>query len=604
MTARPIRHTKFASWLDPDAWMEAMKGHKWETLLREEEAHVRQITNQPGVKRRLSIFRVAYESAHATGSDPVFQCGPAHVTWHNSFFKSWYLPGSSVQHEARDLDCFEKMIVATQDIGDGAERFQLQGWKDGSAKQPTWTKEPVGPDVAVLGGKVYYLGVKNKLIYHTLHCCDVETGAREQLIYETTNPQVNLALDKQPDGRLVLLCDNSQDVEAFVIHPSGKLVRTERFPRPSSVIFPIGDYGISFMWPRKGLLVTKHYGTRTLWKVFTNQSVKKLVSIPAGEITVDPYCAWKGILPCMVRVDQPDKGVGLYTLQDKPLQLILQQPIQPTGLETYRFSTRSYDGTEVWGCITKQAGSQPTKCLVIGYGAYGIPTSVSSVSHRWAPLVTNGWAIVHTFIRGGGDHTEVWGKEGRLEGRNNTIYDFLSLVHSAQKKLHISPSKTAIYGRSAGGLLMGASLGKDPDTKQFSAVYTEVPYVDELRTTTNPDLPLTTLETNEFGAPATRLTDFISVGRLSPADTAAVQGAPDTFVWARTAEHDSQVFAYEPIKWVRRLRTTGGRQAKGPKVVVVEKGQGHFTPPDATVQQWTLDCAVLDTWMEGQIKVP
>jgi hypothetical protein len=64
------------------------------------------------------------------------------------------------------------------------------------------------------------------------------------------------------------------------------------------------------------------------------------------------------------------------------------------------------------------------------------------------------------------------------------------------------------------------------------------------------------------------------------------------------------VFAYEPVKWVRRLRAVGGVQAKGPKIVLVEKGQGHFTPPDATVQQWSLDCAVLDSWMEGQLEVP
>jgi prolyl oligopeptidase PreP (S9A serine peptidase family) len=357
------------------------------------------------------------------------------------------------------------------------------------------------------------------------------------------------------------------------------------------------------MWPRKRLFITKQQGTRTLWKVYSNRSVKKLLSIPAGEITLDPYTAWLGQTPCMIRVDQPDKGVGIYHYDDES-NVSLQIPILPTGLETHRFSTKSFDGTEVYGIYTFQTGQKPTKCLVIGYGAYGMPTSVGSVVHRWAPLVQNGWAIVHTFLRGGGDHTEAWAKAGRRDGRNKTIDDFISLIYSVQTKLKISPKKTAIYGRSAGGLLVGGTLGRVPEGSLVSAVYTEVPYVDELRTTTNPDLPLTTLETNEFGAPSMRLEDFVSVGRLSPADTAAVKAAPNVFVWARTAEHDSQVFAYEPIKWVRRLRAVGGVQAKGPKIVVVEKGQGHFTPPDATVHQWSLDCAVLDAWMEGQLDAP
>jgi protease II len=300
--------------------------------------------------------------------------------------------------------------------------------------------------------------------------------------------------------------------------------------------------------------------------------VKKLLSIPAGEITLDPYTAWLGQTPCIIRVDQPDKGVGIYHYDDES-DVSLQIPILPTGLETHRFSTKSFDGTEVY-------------------------------AHRWAPLVQNGWAIVHTFLRGGGDHTEAWAKAGRRDGRNKTIDDFISLIYSVQIKLKISPKKTAIYGRSAGGLLVGGTLGRVPEGSLVSAVYTEVPYVDELRTTTNPDLPLTVLETNEFGAPSMRLEDFVSVGRLSPADTAAVKAAPNVFVWARTAEHDSQVFAYEPIKWIRRLRAVGGVQAKGPKIVVVEKGQGHFTPPDATVHQWSFDCAVLDAWMEGQLDAP
>lgn len=595
MTAQPVRHTQFASWFDPDAWMESMKGHKWETLLREEATNVHQITRQPPVKRRLSQFRLSYAMAHESEPEIRFKCGAANVKWINPFFKTWSFAGSLLKHEARDLTCLGDRIYSTQDIGDGAERFQLQCWAHGCTTKPTWSKQPVGPDVAALSGKVYYLGVKNKLIYHTLFCCDAETGNHEQVMYQETNPMVNLALEKHPDGRLLLICDNSQDVLVYDIQANGILVKTERFIPPTSAILPIGEYGISFMWPRKGLLITKQHGTRTLWKVFPSRSAKKLVSIPAGEITVDPYTAWLGQSPCMIRVDQPDRGVGIYQMDDS--EFTLQNPIAPTGLETHRFSTKSFDGTEVHGIYTKQTGHTPTKCLVIGYGAYGIPTSIGSITHRWAPLVSNGWAVIHTFIRGGGDHTEEWGKEGRREGRKKTIEDFISLIYSAQRKLKISAQNTAIYGRSAGGLLVGGTLGKVPGGNLFSAVYTEVPYVDELRTTTNPDLPLTVLESNEFGAPAMRLDDFVSVGRLSPADTAVVKAAPNVFVWARTAEHDSQVFAYEPIKWVRRLRAVGGAHAKGPKIVLVEKGQGHFTPPDATVQQWSLDCAVLDAWM-------
>jgi protease II len=82
-------------------------------------------------------------------------------------------------------------------------------------------------------------------------------------------------------------------------------------------------------------------------------------------------------------------------------------------------------------------------------------------------------------------------------------------------------------------------------------------------------------------------------------DKQARQILPSVFVYTRTAEHDSQVFAYEPVKWIRRLRSQSPLGA--PKVCVVEAGQGHFTPPDATASQWALDCAVLDAWCKGDL---
>jgi oligopeptidase B len=235
-----------------------------------------------------------------------------------------------------------------------------------------------------------------------------------------------------------------------------------------------------------------------------------------------------------------------------------------------------------------------------GYGAYGLETPAGLVSRRWAPLLANGWCIGQTFLRGGGDHTEAWAKAGRREGRVKTLEDYEALVKKAQTILHIGPQDTVIYGRSAGGLLMGGTLTRHPGGSLMGCVYAEVPYVDELRTTTNVELPLTRLEYNEFGAPLLRLEDFISVARLSPADSASVIASPKVFVFARTAENDSQVYAYESVKWVRRLRLTSGRGA--PKICLVEKGQGHFTPPDKNTEQWCLDSAILDAWVKGELQ--
>jgi oligopeptidase B len=276
-------------------------------------------------------------------------------------------------------------------------------------------------------------------------------------------------------------------------------------------------------------------------------------------------------------------------------------PVIPTGFKVKRMSAKSSDGTVVYGAIVYKEHSEIHHCLVTGYGAYGIETSAGGIANRWYPLLENNWCILITFIRGGGDHTEEWGKAGRRYGRVKSVEDFKSLILQFQRANNISPDHTCIYGRSAGGLLMGITLAENPNGNLMRGVFTEVPYVDLLRTTTNPSLPLTELEYNEFGNPNDRLEDFITNGLMSPADSASIIGAPRIFVLTRTAENDSQVFTYESVKWIRRLRSHDGSR-DAPKLCIVERGQGHFTPPDETIHQWAIDCALLDAWVDQNIK--
>jgi oligopeptidase B len=112
-------------------------------------------------------------------------------------------------------------------------------------------------------------------------------------------------------------------------------------------------------------------------------------------------------------------------------------------------------------------------------------------------------------------------------------------------------------------------------------------------------LPLTQLEFQEFGNPTQSLEDFIFNSLYSPADSASIIATPTIFVLARTAKHDSQVFTYEPIKWIRRLRENAPMGA--PKLCFVDGAHGHFTPPEATTEQWATDCALLESWLQKDL---
>jgi len=585
-----------------------MEGPKWSAVLNEEDAHVKRESSKRMVQSRLRSYTHAYKTAKEQDTSIQLQCGPIQIEWINSRAKRWRLPGSHTVQEARDIltgvgKNNEPIVWCTTDVGDGAESFELQAWSL-TSKKLLWKKYPVGPDLGLIDSQLVYLSVKNKLIYHELWICHAQTGTGAKRLYKEPCTAVNLYLERYADGRLKLIRDNSQDIEVLEIFPTGTLHhRTGRYPVPASWILPLSrPYGIEFAWQSQGLLVLKQFGKQILWKCAPNKAPKKLMELPAGEFFFDPYAVWSGSIPALVCVIQPHIGKLFYIWDGISLKLVSKK--KPTGLQIKRFKGISQDGTEVYGILTYSSSQKPTKLLMHGYGAYGIVSNIGSILTRWAPLVQNGWAIGNTFVRGGGDHTDAWAKAGRLGGRQKTIQDFIALTQAAQHYLTISPRQTAIYGRSAGGLLVGDTLAKYPDGSLMSAVYAEVPYVDELRTTTNPDLPLTDLEANEFGNPIQRLEDFIQIGLLSPADSAATLRTPNVFVLTRTAEHDSQVFAYESVKWIRRLRagSCSGPSSLAPKLCIVEKKQGHFTPPDLAIQQWALDAALLDVWMEDKEK--
>lgn len=597
MSGDEIRHTPFASWKDPDAWMETMKGPKWTAVLKEEAKRVDSYVHTAPIQSQLGSFVAMLESANDRVEDIPFSCGPADVAWNSQFDKTWQFRNSPIQHTARDLDTDGSCICATNDAGKGAESFALEMWPSASAKSPSWSQYPVGPDVAIQDGYVYYLGVENKLIYHRLWRCDVKTGKTKELLYMEKSLTVNLSLEKHADGSLFLVKDDSQDRQYFQIK-GGKLNKGDPYHLPKSWSMPRGEYGLSFVWERFGLCITKQHGSKILWKVGPSKEPKSLLKIPAGHIQLDPYSVWLGKEACIVRVTNPAENPAYYKIQQNTLELV--NPISPTGLTSKRISAKSADGTLVYGIIIYKDHARATSLLGIGYGAYGLETGVPSALRHWAPLLQNEWAILYTFPRGGGDHTDAWGKAGRRQGRQHTVNDFVALIRVAQHLFHIPPTKTAIYGRSAGGLLMGMTLAQNPGGSLMRAVYTEVPYVDVFRTTTNSALPLTELEYNEFGDPMHRLEDFISVGLQSPVDSATVTASPSIFVLTRTAENDSEVYAYESVKWIRRLRSHD-TSASAPKLCIVETGQGHFTPPDKQTYQRGLDCAFLDAWCKENL---
>ena len=233
-------------------------------------------------------------------------------------------------------------------------------------------------------------------------------------------------------------------------------------------------------------------------------------------------------------------------------------------------------------------GTSP--CLLYGYGAYEYV-----FEPEWdaalPSLLDRGVVFAHAHVRGGGERGRRWWLDGRLAHKQNTFTDFAAVADHLDGQ--VDGRRIAARGLSAGGLLMGAVFSQRPD--RWRAVVAEVPFVDVVSTMSDPSIPLTVNEWDEWGDPRQE-DEFRWMLAYSPYDNLPPAGGrPDLLVTG--ALHDPRVMVWEPAKWVAALRTSD--PAWGPRCQFrCETGAGSHVGPagrlahlryEAEVQAWLLE---------------
>jgi oligopeptidase B len=235
-------------------------------------------------------------------------------------------------------------------------------------------------------------------------------------------------------------------------------------------------------------------------------------------------------------------------------------------------------------------GERPAPCVLYGYGSYEHSVDVAFSAARLS-LVDRGvvYAIAH--VRGGGEGGRAWYEQGRGLAKRTTFTDFVACARWLVDSGRVDPARLACRGRSAGGLLVGAAVNLAPDL--FAAAVAEVPFVDAVTTMSDPTIPLTTGEWDEWGNPADDEAAYRAMLGWSPYDNVAAAPYPALYVTAGLA--DPRVGFWEPVKWVQRLRER--TTSNNPVVLRVDVGGGHFGPSgryaawdeEARTTAWVLD---------------
>jgi len=187
--------------------------------------------------------------------------------------------------------------------------------------------------------------------------------------------------------------------------------------------------------------------------------------------------------------------------------------------------------------------------LLYGYGAYGHPYDPGFNSNRLSYL-ERGFIVGIAHIRGGGELGRPWYEDGKWLKKKNTFCDFVASANHLINLKYTKSSKLAIYGASAGGLLIGAVLNMSASL--FQVTVADVPFVDAINTMIDPSIPLTVNEYEEWGNPAEK-EYFEYMITYSPYDNLKPGAYPHLLVTAGL--NDPRVQYWEPAKYVAKLRT-------------------------------------------------
>ena len=246
----------------------------------------------------------------------------------------------------------------------------------------------------------------------------------------------------------------------------------------------------------------------------------------------------------------------LYNLKTKEKKLVKEQEIpsghNPDDYIVERLECSSHDGRLVPITLTRHKKTNidgSANLLLYGYGSYGSSMSPDFSSTKFS-LIDRDIIWVTAHIRGGMEKGMKWWKEGKLLNKKNTFEDYIAVAKFLINKKYTSKSKIIGMGGSAGGLLMGAVVNKEPEL--FLGMIMAVPFVDSLTTNLDHSLPLTIGEFDEFGNAQDNKEHFDYIFSYAPYQNIKKMDYPHILI--TTSLSDNRVLFDEPTKFTAKLR--------------------------------------------------
>lgn len=211
-------------------------------------------------------------------------------------------------------------------------------------------------------------------------------------------------------------------------------------------------------------------------------------------------------------------------------------------------------------------GQRPT--MLYGYGGFNISILPSFNTSRlsMAPIMMeNDGIFVVANIRGGGEFGSNWHKAGTKENKQNVFDDFIAAAEYLIEKGYTSSDKLAAYGRSNGGLLIGACMTQRPDL--FKVALPAVGVLDMLH---YEQYTIGWAWASDYGSVKEKKA-YHYLKAYSPVHNATPQNYPATLI--TTADHDDRVVPAHSFKFAAALQEA--QTGDNPIMIRVGISAGH-----------------------------
>ncbi|MGB8986267.1 MAG: prolyl oligopeptidase family serine peptidase [Candidatus Sulfotelmatobacter sp.] len=266
-------------------------------------------------------------------------------------------------------------------------------------------------------------------------------------------------------------------------------------------------------------------------------------------------------VPTTIYRYDPEKGTSSVFRQPKV-------DFDSSRYETKQVFYKSKDGTRIPMFLTYKKGMKldgQNRVLLYAYGGFDISlTPAFSVPDLvWLEM---GGVYAQPNLRGGGEYGEEWHLAGTKLHKQNVFDDFIAAAEWLIANHYTTSSNLAIYGRSNGGLLIGACLTQRPDL--YGATLPAVGVMDMLRFH---KFTIGWAWTSDYGS-SDDPEQFKALYAYSPLhNLKAGTKYPPTLI--TTADHDDRVVPGHSFKFAATMQADQAGPA--PVLIRVETKAGH-----------------------------